>query len=211
MNSLDDLVISRKAKDTALIVIDVVNDICAAGFAYDRKAWDRTLIVKMVEDSLAPFIKLSKGQVPIVFINSEYTPTQFKEDPIPIENFCVKGTQGADFYKINKSDATHIFTKHHWSAFYEHPYEGGLPTRLHSLLQQEKIKTIMISGVTGTHCVPKNVEHASKLGYQVVVLRDCIASRGDEERRQQHMKNLKAFEQHSGIIVVNSNQILYST
>lgn len=200
------LVDTRK---TALVVVDLVNDIFADWGRYKQKEWGIKPLQEMVEKSLLQFIDKSKGIIPIVFIKSAYTPFQFEKDEHPITHFCVEGTEGADFYKLNPKDATYIYTKHHHSALFEFPYEDGRTTELHKWLHEKGIKTLALLGATGTNCIPKNAEHAHSLGYRVVIVKDCIASRG--QRMNDHELNIKRYEAHPQILVVNSSQILYKT
>ena len=162
----------------------------------------------MVEDSLLPFINRSKeAQIPIVFVRSSYTLRQFENDPHPIINFCIDGTVGAEFYKLRQEDASYVYTKRQHSAFFELPYEGGRVTELHRWLQERGMQQLIIVGVTGTTCVPRNVDDAVKLGYKVILPRDCVASRG--QRMEQQFLNIKGYEEHPEVIVVNSGQIRY--
>ena len=208
MKTLDDIVVYGKL--TAVIVYDVIKDICEDGFAYDRNGWgrlDRMPILEMVDKSLVPFVRHSKGKIPIVFVNSEYSSDEFKDDPYPIINFCIAGTEGVKFYHLDPQDASRVFTKHHWSALLQHPYEEQKPTELHKWLQRHGITKQMITGITSTHCIPINVEHAVQLGYQVILLRDLIAARA--ERLPSHNENIKKYEEHNSVLVVNSSQIKY--
>ena len=209
MKTLDDVVVDGKS--TALIIVDVINDICEDGFAYDRNGWnrsDRMPILEMIDKSLAPFVRHSKGKIPLVFVNSEYSPDEFKDDSYPITNFCIAGTQGVKFYHLDVQDASHIFTKHHWSAFLQHPYEEQKPTELHAWLQRHEITQTMIAGATSTHCIPVNVEHSVQLGYQVILLRDLIAARA--ARLPSHNENIRKYEDHNFVLVINSCQIKYA-
>ena len=166
------------ARKTALIVIDIVNDICEFGFRYDQEGWDINPIRNMVENSLLPFVSRSKEeQIPIVFVRSSYTPLQFKNDPHSIINFCIDGTEGAEFYRLRKKDATYVYTKQQHSALFELSYQERRVTELHRWLQERGLQHLIIVGVTGTNCVPKNVDDAVKLGYKVILPRDCVASR----------------------------------
>ena len=195
------------AKRTALIVIDIVNDICEFGFRYDQQ-WDIKPIRKMVEDSLLPFINRSKeAQIPIVFVKSSYTSRQFENDPHPILNFCIDGTEGAEFYRLRQEDAYYIYTKRQHSALFELPYEEERVTELHKWLQESGMQHLIIVGVTGTNCIPKNVDDAVKLGYKVILPRDCVASRG--QRIEQQLLNIRRYEEHHEVMVVNSGQIKY--
>ena len=196
------------AKKTALIVIDVVNDICEFGFRYDQERWDINPIRDIVENSLLPFISRSKeAQIPTVFVKSAYTPRQFENDPHPIINFCVEGTKGAEFYRLRQEDASYIYTKRQHSALFELPYEEGRVTELHRWLQEKGMQQLIIVGVTGTNCIPRNVDDAVKLRYEVILPRDCVASRG--QRIEQQLLNIKGYEEHPDVIVVNSGKIKY--
>lgn len=200
--------IAADAKKTALIVIDVVNDICEFGFRYDQEEWDINPIREMVENFLLPFISRSKElQIPIVFVKSAYTPRQFENDAHPILNFCIDGTDGVKFYRLRQEDASYVYTKRQHSALFELPYEEGRVTELHKWLQEKGMQQLIIAGVTGTNCIPRNADDAVKLHYKVILPRDCVASRG--QRIEQQLLNIKGYEEHPGIVVVNSGRIKY--
>ena len=198
-------------KDAVLVVIDVVKDICADGFRYDKRNWDRQPILEMT-DRLLPFIQKTKGKIKIVFVNSEYTIDQFKDDPYPITDFCIAGTQGTNFYKLDSRDADFVYTKHHWSAFLHYPYEEQKTTEMHEWLQNIGVKQIIMTGLTFTHCISSNVGHALQLGYQVILPRDLVASRGERMRMsgiEGHIAKLKIYEEHPQVMVVDSANIKY--
>lgn len=206
MVTLDDLAIDGKS--TAMMVVDVVKDILEDRFRYDQIGWDRTLMRAMVHGPMRNAIARFKNKLTLIYVNSEYGRDQFKGDPYPIENFCVKGTQGAEFYLLDPADANHRYSKQHWSALLEQPYEKGKPTELTNWLRSKGIKSLIICGVTFTHCISKNIDHAVELGFDVVLPRDLVASRKDRMHGEDgHLANLKKYELHPRIRVVNSEGI----
>ena len=190
---------------TALVVIDVVNDIFADSGRYAQKGWNIKPLQEMFEKYLSPLIDRLKGTIPLVFVKSSYTPNQFINDKHPITNFCDDGTEGADFYKLNLKDAAYIYTKDQHSALFKFPYENQSTTELHQWLKGKGIQNLIITGATNTNCIPVNVKHALQLGYGVIVPTDCIASRG--ERSEEHRSNVMGYIGHSGISVVDSKTI----
>jgi nicotinamidase-related amidase len=210
MKTLDEILID--GKDTALVVIDVVKDICAEGFRYAQLDWDRKPILEMVHDSLLPFIQRSRGRLPIAFVRSEYQPREFENDPYPITGMCLRGTDGAGFYLLRAENADNVFVKNHWSALLEYPYENGTQTELHKWLQQIDIHSLIIAGLTFTHCIPQNIGHALQLGYGVILPRNLVASRGERiEGSDGHKANIKKYEEHPRVLVIESFQITYIT
>lgn len=170
--------------------------------------WDRTLMREMVHGPLVQAIARLKNKLRLVYVNSEYEVDQFKDDPYPIENFCIKGTPGTDFYLLDPKDAGRTYAKHHWSALLEYPYEEGKSTELTDWLRSEKIKNLILAGVTFTHCIPKNIDHAVQLGFDVILPRDLVASRKNRMQGEDgHLANLHRYELHPRIKVVNSNGI----
>lgn len=192
---------------TALVVIDAVNDIFADSGRYAQKEWNIKPLQEMFEKSLLPLIDKLKIIIPVVFVKSAYTPNQFINDEHPITDFCVEGTEGADFYKLNPRDAAYIYSKRQHSALFELPYEEERTTELHKWLQGKGTRQLIITGATNTNCIPVNVKHALQLEYEVIVPKDCIASRG--ERIEGHEANLMWYINHRGINVVDSKKIKY--
>lgn len=206
MVTLDTIVLDSRS--TALIVIDVVNDILEDGFRYNQKGWDRTLMREMVSERLMSFIKQSKPHVKIIFVNSEYEKDTFANDRYPITDFCIRGSPGTDFYMLDQSDADVVHSKKHWSAFLKH--RSKKHSALHLWLKEQGINRLIMTGITFTHCMPINIGHAFALGYEVYLPRDLVASRSDRmDTVDGHNAKLRFYEAHRGIRVVNSCDIRY--
>jgi|GEM_PF-6532895 ureidoacrylate peracid hydrolase len=200
--------ITLDGRNTALIVIDIVNDICSEGFRFEREGWNIAPIKKMIEESLIDLIQRSIGKLPIVYVKSEYAPRQFEDDSYPITDLCISGAKGAELYKLNPGDADLVFTKHHWSAFLEHTSQS--PTELQAWLVERGIKTVVLAGVTTTHCIPTNIDHALRLGYEVILPRDCVSARQQRiEGPNGHNATIRKYEEHRKVIVVDSRTINY--
>lgn len=206
MATLDEITLDGKS--SALVVIDIVNDFCGQGFRYTKQGWDVTPLAKMVDEHLLVFIERSKGNIPIVYVRSEYSPKQFENDPHPILNLCVSGTTGADFYRLDPKDADFVFTKNHWSAFREHETEDS--TELHAWLQGNGIRKLVVSGVTLTHCIPHNIDHALRMGYEIVLASDLVASRAERILGHNgHNAMIDKYKADQKVTVVDSTRIHY--
>ena len=203
MISLDEIILN--GKETALAVIDIVNDFCCDGFRYNELGWDFKSMKEMVDRRLLKFVRRSKGNTMLVFIKSFYDPNQFANDKNAVTNLCVEGTKGAEFYGLNPRDADFVFIKHVWSALIG---KDSKPTQLHYWFQERGINTLVELGVTLTHCISHNIEDALKLGYRVVLPRDCVASRG--ELFDAHRKIISKYESSPNVMVVDSGQIKYT-
>ncbi|MEM1885293.1 MAG: isochorismatase family cysteine hydrolase, partial [Candidatus Jordarchaeales archaeon] len=60
-------------------------------------------------------------------------------------------------------------------------YDGFLGTALDLVLSSRKIDSLIVTGVLTNICVLYTASTASMLGYNVTVVRDCVASTSDKE------------------------------
>lgn len=61
------------------------------------------------------------------------------------------------------------------SAFYE--------TALHTLLTEQKVKRVIITGIAGNICVLFTANDAYMREYNITIPKDCIASNSDEDNQ----------------------------
>ncbi len=90
------------------------------------------------------------------------------------------GTFGADFFEVSPDDAKGdiILEKYEWSAFTGHNAEGK---NLKALLDNESVKTLVVTGVVAETCVETTIRDAYTRDYIVIVPRDCVGSNFPEQ------------------------------
>jgi ureidoacrylate peracid hydrolase len=178
-------------KKTALIVVDIQNDFCSEKGLFKKHGADIIKIQKMIP-KLTKFIKEArKFHIPIIFIRSFYDKKYclHKKNTPQEEYICKEGTWGADFYKAKPDRNDLTITKH--------TNDGFLNTQLDHMLKVRDIKTVILTGVTTNVCVDTTARSAFCRGYNVITLKDCVAS----EYSDLHNSTLKNIKLHFGDVV----------
>lgn len=142
----------------ALAIIDVQRDYCLPDGALGRMGRDMTPTMALVE-RIGPFAACARRTgIPVVVVRSE-TPT-----------LCQPGSPGADLCFVT-AESDLIITKHTYGAF----HAPEIRDRISAL----KPDRLVVTGVDTRLCVESTVRQAFDLGYRVEVVRDLVATRGD--------------------------------
>ena len=188
---------------TAVLVIDVQNDFCAAGGHTEAKLGkdvaDCQAVVQPVERLTAA---ARRAGALVVWIRADYDraflspPIHARQVARGIEKaYCVSGTWGAEFYRVGPEDGDLVIEKHRHSAF--------VGTELDQVLRDRGIRTAVIAGVQTHVCVESSLRDASARGYYVVVASDCVGSYD----RDLHDKTLRCVDMHFGDVVASADLI----
>jgi nicotinamidase-related amidase len=154
--------------ETALLVIDVINDLDFEGNEF---------ISKESEKIAHKIIKLKKEckdrDIPIIYCNDNWS--KWKSDMSSIIAHCTEeGHAGTAMSRLLvPDDGEYIVLKPKHSAFYS--------TTLEVLLQHLQVKTLILTGVAGNICVLFTANDAYMRDFSVIVPRDCIASNSEKE------------------------------
>ncbi len=178
-----------RIKDTALIVIDVINS--CAHEKYEIKKWNITFkkIRKMVP-SLVKFIDFYKSKDgKVIYINTTpWTKKHLTKNIIelyknPNARYYSKDVSGfpEEFYLINPKNG-HVVTKNSYDAFTN--------PKLKNLLKNKKY--VIITGIFGDGCVHATIQGGFSAGYNFIILKDLIETT-DVKRRQQLQNHLKTY------------------
>jgi len=191
------------ANRCALVIVDMQNDFCSRGGYLDHRGIDVTpdrAPIAPLQD-LVPMLR--KKAVPIIWLNWGvrkdllnihpsllHAHTQDGEgpglgDPIPGgAEILVKGSWGAQIVdELNPGEQDIHVTKHRFSGFWD--------TELDSILRNMGVRTLFLAGVNADQCVMTTLEDASFLGYDVLMLRDCVATTSPEYCMQATEYNVK--------------------
>jgi ureidoacrylate peracid hydrolase len=161
---------------TALLVIDMQNDFCAAD-GYVEKVLGKD--ASPCRAAAAPIAALTerarKVRVPVLWVRADYSP-----DKVPVHltlkahergaaaGFCHGGTWGAGFFQLSPAPGEAVIDKHCFSAF--------IGTGLEQRLRAAGIRTVVLAGVQTNACIESTLRDAASLGFHVVVPADCVAS-----------------------------------
>lgn len=165
----------------AYLVIDMLN-----GFVLPAAPLEVPKAREIIPNLKEKIMQMRREKIPVIYISDAHKKNdpEFKIWPV----HCVKGTKGADIVeelKPGKDD--YLVTKTTYSGFFK--------TKLEYLLKRLKIKRLIVSGILTNICVLYTVSDAVLRGYEVTVLKNCVAGLTEEEHNfalQQMEKVLKA-------------------
>lgn len=155
------------SKNSALIIIDVINDF---DFEHGKILAKKTLQIVNPLKQLKDYFK--KEQLPIIYVNDHYNLWQANLDRILLHCQNPLSEMILQEVKPNVDDYFLIKPKH--SAFYG--------TALNTLLHQLHVNTLVLTGIAGNICVLFTANDAYMREYQLIIPRDCIASVDDKDQ-----------------------------
>jgi ureidoacrylate peracid hydrolase len=164
---------------TALIVVDVQNDFCAAGGFMDAEGMDLSSAQAMAERLPAVIQAARDAGVLVVFVRNIYSSdrnnylsdtwleqaarrrrSSYTQHPV-----CEAGSWAGDFYgDVRPQPGEPVVTKHRFSAFHN--------TDLDTILRSHGIRTLVMSGVASNVCVETTAREGFVRDYYIVYLSD---------------------------------------
>lgn len=88
---------------------------------------------------------------------------------------CIAGTWGAQIVAaLTPHDDDYRVQKRRYSGFYE--------TDLDLRLREQRVRTLILTGVVTNICVRSTAHDAFFRGYDVIVVRECVAATSDREQ-----------------------------
>lgn len=161
---------SAAAKRTALLLIDVINDMDFPG--------SETLV--RLAEPMAKNLRALKRRaraagIPTIYINDNFG--KWRSDFRATVQHCMKpGVPGHKVAQLLKPDGKDYFVlKPKQSAFYG--------TTLDTLLRDLKTKRVILTGVAGDNCVLFSANDAYMRDLKLHIPSDCIASNSDAENQ----------------------------
>ena len=160
--------------NAALVVIDVQNDFCADGGAFDKIGRPVDVVRAMVP-TLQRLIDGARGAgVPVVFVR--YGHTEATESEVHLEQrargradmvICRRGTWGAEFYGVAPEDGESVVEKHRYSGF--------INTDLDLILRSTGRKSLLMTGIATNGCVEATARDGFMHDYYIVLVDDCCS------------------------------------
>jgi ureidoacrylate peracid hydrolase len=160
---------------TALLIIDMQND-----FVHDKGAFALAGYAVKGYHAILPAMKRLIGSareagVPVVWIGMSHNEMNDGKDAWVARRLgshhpptCRTGTWGADLYRELEVGIDEMMVwKHRYSAFVQ--------TKLHQLLEERGIKTLVAAGINTNTCVESTLRDAHLIGYHVVLAKDATA------------------------------------
>ena len=198
-------------KHTAVIVVDMQNDFCKAGWTFDRLGIDISMYPSMLP-RLSRLLTVARSiGVKVIYIQMTVLPNCMSESPAQIRFnmrlhlashgatqpllYTIAGTPGHEIVaELTPEPGDLVVSKYRSSGFWG--------TNLDLLLRSNGIETVIVTGCTTEGCVEFTARDAMFNDYYVVLPEDCVAS--DDPR--QHEASL--FLMRHRFDVVSSNDVL---
>ena len=194
------LVDKLRPQHTALIVIDMQNDFCAADGFVAKGGRDVSLVQAMAKNLRSFIHDARRAGVLVVFVRCNYSTPQnrFLSDVwleqaarrqgggytlLPV---CQSGERGAEYYAVRPNESDIVVTKHRYDAFHA--------TDLDLILRSNGIRTVVLTGVSTHVCVETTARSAFVRDYYTVVVADGCAAYSAEE----HEAALKVIDRFFG-------------
>jgi ureidoacrylate peracid hydrolase len=179
LKSLDEKV---EPRHTALLVIDVQNDFCAAGGMMDREGQDLSDVQEMAAALPRLLDTARSAGVLVVFVRNVYSTednhylsdvwleqaARRRSGSYTVWPVCGAGSWEGDFYAVRPLPDEPVVTKHRFSAFHN--------TDLETVLRAHSIRSVVLAGVATNVCVETTAREAFVRDYYVVFLSDGTAT-----------------------------------
>lgn len=166
---------------TALLVIDMQNDLTKAGPDYFAPLYEMVRSNRVI-DNFTRMVKWAREKrIPVVHIKTVHRPDN--ADVVPtITDLMLQGmvpsqmppilveeTPGADFIEeLQPAAEDYVVAKRRSGAFFN--------TALDLFLRTRGIDTLLVGGVVTNGCVENTIRGARERDYHVIVLSDCCAA-----------------------------------
>ncbi len=155
--------LTSDAKTTALLLIDVINDLEFEG------GEDLLVHARPMAHQIAALKTQAKAaDIPVIYANDNFG--QWRSDFRRLVEYCcqenVRGYEIARLLQPDEDDYFILKPKH--SAFYQ--------TNLEVLLKELKVTSLVLTGMAGDMCVLFTAHDAYMRDLDIVVPADCIAS-----------------------------------
>lgn len=160
---------------TALLVIDMQND-----FVHNKGAFAQSGYAVKGYQAIIPAMKnlinhARDNSVPVIWVGMSHNELNDGKDAWMARRLgslhppsCRTGTWGADLYhELEVGIDEMMVWKHRYSAFFQ--------TKLHQLLEEKGIKTLIAVGINTNTCVESTLRDAHFNGYHVVLAKDATA------------------------------------
>lgn len=180
------------ANKAALIVVDMQNDFCAKGGYLDYRGIDVTPDRKPIAALKRLVPALRADGMPVVWLNWGVRGDLLNVSPSLLHAHTQdgsgaglgetipggapilrRGSWGAAIVdELNPGDQDIHVTKHRFSGFWD--------TELDSILRNMDVRTLFFAGVNADQCVMTSLQDAMFLGYDVLMLEDCVGTTSPE-------------------------------
>ncbi len=188
----DDTGLRLTPHNTAVLVIDMLNDFCVDGGAMVLPGAERLL-----DPQNAVIMAVREAGGAVIFVNDCHRPGLRRDrEFLKREPHCIEGSWGAEVMTgLDRQPGDLQIVKRRFSGFFN--------TDLDLTLKDMEIDTVIAMGVVTNICVRSTVHDAFFHGYRVVVPEDCVAATGPREQDS----SLYDIGTHFGIVSMSGDVV----
>ncbi|MBS3174728.1 cysteine hydrolase [Candidatus Woesearchaeota archaeon] len=165
----------------AVLVVDIQNDFCDNEGIFAQQGLN-VKPAQIITPKIEEFIKkIRRYDLLVIYTkqieHEDITPQNLKRqfNAGKLKPVCSPNSWGSELYKLKPLKNEFIIEKYTYDVF-SNP-------KLHGILNENKIKTIVVIGVNTDICVDTTVRSAFTKGYQIVVLKDLVATMNKQSER----------------------------
>lgn len=209
---------------SAIIVVDMQNDFCHPDGWLAHIGVDVTPARAPVEPLNTLLPKLRECDIPVIWLNWGNRPDLLNIPPNVMHIYKPHGT-GVGLGDPLPSNSAHVLQQDSWAAAIvdelhvapddihvaKHRFSGFQDTALDSILRNLRIDTLFFTGVNADQCVLCTLQEATFLGYDCVLVEDCVATTSPDYCMQATLFNVNqcfGFIVQSDDIVAAVNDIV---
>ena len=153
---------------TAVLVVDMLND-----FLDERGAMPLPAGQRLYEPTRRLLTAARASGSHVIWVCDIHPPDDREFEKRTVH--CIAGTWGAGIVEeLGPRDDEYRVLKRRYSGFYE--------TDLDLRLREQRVETLLLTGVVTNICVRSTAHDAFFRGYDVVVVEDCVAATSDREQ-----------------------------
>jgi len=203
----------------ALVIVDMQNDFCSPDGWMGSLGADVSASQAILPSINAAAAAFRKEQAPVIWVNWGVRPDRLNLSPGTQYPFNPNGMgPGLSGEMEGKRGRHHVLREGSWGAAIvdgldveesdirvsKHRISGFWDTPLDSILRNLNIATVFFAGVNTDHCVLGTLMDANFLGYDTIMLEDCVATTSPDYCTQATFTNVQfcfGFSTSSGSLV----------
>ena len=196
------------ANKTALIVVDMQNEFCAKGGWMDSIGLDFSGPLALL-DGINGLTKVMRDRdMPVIWLNWGVRPDRLNLPPSARITFDREGRGhglGDALASSGGRPSHHILQQGSWGAALvdglvvgkkdihvdKHRVSGFFDTPLDSMLRNLGVTTLLFAGINADHCVFASLMDANFLGYDTIMVEDCVTTSSPEMCTQATLHNVR--------------------
>ena len=191
---------------SALIVVDMQNDFCAADGWIASMGIDVSAAQALVSPINRASGALRKHEAPVIWVSWGVRPDRLNLSPGTLHPFNPNGeAPGLAGEITNDQGHYHLLEAGSWGSqvieglkqspedihVRKHRISGFWDTPLDAILRNLDISTLFFAGVNADHCVIATLMDANFSGYDTILLEDCVATTSPDFCMQATLHNVR--------------------